>query len=85
MIKDSEYCSKIIETNKPLVMTEKDHKGFNNSTKCWVCKKAYEEVEVKVKDHINITWNFWGSSHQECNLNLSLTEKIPAVFHNLQN
>ena len=34
MIKDSEYCSNIIETNKPLVMTEKDHKGFNNSTKC---------------------------------------------------
>ena len=33
MIKGSEYCSKVIETefNKPLVMTEKDHEGFNNS------------------------------------------------------
>ena len=36
MIKESGYCSKVIKTefNKPLVMTEKDHEGFNNSTKC---------------------------------------------------
>ena len=30
-------------------MTERDHEDFNNSTKCWICKKAYEEGEVKVK------------------------------------
>ena len=24
------------------------------------------------------------SEHQDCNLNLSLTKKIPVVFHNLQ-
>ena len=36
MLKESEYCSKVIKTefNKPLVMIKKDHKGFKNSTKC---------------------------------------------------
>ena len=29
-------------------MTEKDPEDFNNSTKCWICKKAYAEVKVKV-------------------------------------
>ena len=78
MIKESEYCSKVIETQ---FKTEKDHEDFNNSTKCWICRKAYEEGEVKVKDHNHITGKYWGSAHQECNLNLSLN----VVFHNLQN
>ena len=30
-------------------MTERDHEDFNNSTKCWICKKAYEEGEVESK------------------------------------
>ena len=36
MIKESEYCSKIIESelNKPIVMATKDHDDFENSTKC---------------------------------------------------
>ena len=50
MIKESEYCSKIIESelNKPIVMATKDHDDFENSTKCWISKKENEEGEVKV-------------------------------------
>ena len=66
-------------------MTEKDHEDFKNSTKCWICKKVYEEREVKVKDHDHVTRKYQGSAHQECNLNLILSKKIPVVFHNLQN
>ena len=47
-MKESEYCSKVIETefNKPLIIIKEDHEDFKNSTKCWICKKAYEEDEV---------------------------------------
>ena len=40
-IKESEYCSKITETefNKRLDLTKKDSEGFKSSTKCWFCKK----------------------------------------------
>ena len=30
-------------------MIEKDHEDFNNSSKCCICKKAFEGSEVKVK------------------------------------
>lgn len=42
MIRESEYCSKTtkIEFDKPLLVSEKD---LNNSTKCQLCKNAYEE------------------------------------------
>ena len=57
MIKESEFCSKVTEAkfSKSFVMTKKDHKDFNNSTKYWVCGKAYEEGLVKVKDHDQIS------------------------------
>ena len=48
-------------------------------------KKAYEEREVKVKDHTLITGKYWGSVDPECNLNLSLNKKIPVLFYNLKN
>ena len=49
MIKESKNCSKVIETkfNKTLVMTKNDNEVFENSTECWICKKASEEDEVK--------------------------------------
>ena len=68
------------EFYKSLVMTEKTHEEFKNSTKYWICKKGYEEGEVKVNDHDHITGKHCGSKHQECNLNLSLI-----IFQNLQN
>ena len=40
---------------------------------------------MKEKDHDRVTAKHQGSTHQECNLDLSLNKKIPVVFHNLQN
>ena len=53
MVKESKYCSKATQAqfNKLLVRSEKDHEDFDNFTKCWICKTAYEEGEVKVKYH----------------------------------
>ena len=73
MIKESKYCSKVIETKRSW--------RFNNSAKYWNCKKAYGNSEVKVKDHDHFTEKYRGSAHQECNLNLSV-KKIFFVFYN---
>ena len=58
-------------------MTNKDHEYFEFSTKCCICKRKYEEGDVKVKDQYYITGKHQGSAHQECNLILSLTKKDP--------
>ena len=62
MIKESEYCSKVIEKefNKPFVMIE----HFKNSAMCWVFTNAYEEDKLKVKDHDLITGKYRESGHQ---------------------
>ena len=39
-------------------MTKKDHEDFNNSTKCWICKREYEEDKLKVNDHDHITGKY---------------------------
>ena len=42
MIKESENCSKVIDTefNKPLAINKNDHEDFNDSSKCWIFKKS---------------------------------------------
>ena len=56
MISETEYCAKVIERefNKPLVMTRKDHEDFKSSTKCQICKKAFEEGKLKVNNDNHI-------------------------------
>ena len=81
MIKESEFCSTVIES---LVMIEKGCKDLKNSTNCWICKKTYEEGEAKIKTYNHISGKYLESAHQKCNPNLSLTKKIPVLFHNLQ-
>ena len=83
----NKYSSKVIETelNKPLPMTKKDHEDFQNFTKCWICKKVYEEGEIKVKDDDHVTGKYRESVHQESSVNLMLSNKASVVFHNLQN
>ena len=47
MIKENEYCSKVIKTNlnKPFAMTKRDREDFDNSAKCWIGKKHMKKVK----------------------------------------
>ena len=68
LIKESEYYFKVIQTkfNKSLFVSEKCNEDFSNSAKCWICKKAYEKGETKVKDHDHVIRKYRGSlAHQE--------------------
>ena len=48
MIKKSKYCSDVMKKhfNKEFVMTNKDNKDFENSTKCWICDNDYIDGDV---------------------------------------
>ena len=70
--------------NKPLQMTENDELCFKLMDGCHICGKRYTDKDVRVRD---ITGEFRGSIHQECNLKLRIKPediKIPVIFHNLQ-
>ena len=71
--------------NKKLVMTKKDHDGFENSTKCWICDNANVDGDVTVRDHCLIIGKYRGFAHRDCNINLKLNHKVSAVFYILKN
>ena len=41
--------------NKELLMTKKDNKDFENSTKCWIYDNDYVAINDTVKDQF-ISW-----------------------------
>lgn len=47
-------------------MTKREYENFENSTK-WICKKTYENYDVKVKDHCHITGRYRGFVLNKCN------------------
>ena len=86
MLAEVKYCQKVVETHftKPLEMTDEDEESFQRAEECHICKTPYITGDVKVRDHCHVTGKYRGSAHEGCNLNFTLTNKIPVVFHNLK-
>ncbi|PFX30449.1 hypothetical protein AWC38_SpisGene4800 [Stylophora pistillata] len=86
MLEDVKYCRSVIKSkfNKPLKMTKGDEEQFKNAVKCHIWEKEYTEKDIRVRDHCNVTGSYRGSTHQACNLNFQITDKIPVIFHNLR-
>ena len=86
MLEEVRYCKNIIKYkfNKSLRMTKEDENDFQKADICHIYAKKYSDKDIRVRDHCHITGNYRGSAHQDCNLNLRLTNKIPVVFHNLR-
>ena len=86
MLEEVTYCKKVVKTrfSKPLKMTKEDEESFQRDKECHICKKPFGKDDVKVRDHCHVTGKYRGSAHQDCNLNFSLTQKIPVIFHNLK-
>ena len=44
-------------------MTEKKEHLFQQSNRCWICKKVIDNDEKKVRDHCHMTGKFRGAAH----------------------
>ena len=86
MLAEVKYCQKVVETHftKPLKMTDEDKESFKRAKECHICKIPYITGDKRVRDHCHATGKYRGSAHEGCNLNFTLTNKIPVVFHNLK-
>ena len=70
--------------NKVLITTDDEEESFQSSNFCWICEKRIEIGDEKVKDDCHINGQFRGAAQQSRNINLQLTKKVHAVFHNLR-
>ena len=65
-------------------MTAEQNKEFERSIICWIFGKLIDIGDNKVKDHYHIIGKYRGSAHWSCNINLKISKKVPAIFHNLR-
>ena len=81
MIEESKYWNDVMKKyfNEELVMTKEGNEDLENSSKCRIC-----DNDVKVRNHCHISGKYGGSAHRDCNINVKVNHKIPAVFHNLK-
>ena len=101
MMNEVNDCKRIVRKKfkKPLVMTKKNERDFQNSTVCHICECRFEPDDLlfdddydgdfnnKVRDHCHITGKYRGAAHRDCNLKWAISAenlKIPVVFHNLK-
>jgi len=81
-----EYCNQTFKNhfNEPMLFTSEGDQKFISATKCHICKQDFIKGDKVVWDHDHVTSAFRGAAHEVCNLNYTLTEKIPLIFHNLR-
>ena len=86
MLEEVEWCRKMTKKhfNKPVRMTKKDQKDFEEADKCHICNKKYSKKDILVRDHCHITGKYKGSAHQDCNMNFKQADRIPVIFHHLR-
>ena len=72
-------------TNKDIIMTDKDEEDYENNNICQFCEKNIESD--KVRDHCHLTGIYRGPAHSKCNINVTQKQSnfIPFIFHNFSN
>ena len=100
IFREVQDCTKVRREHfqKPLRMSSREERDFQMSKKCHICDRRYKqkelhrnsedpEVNIRVRDHCQITGKYRGSAHRNCNLKLQLVPeniKLPVIFHNLK-
>ena len=72
-------------TNKDIIMSEKDEEDYRNNNICRFCEK--ESISDKVRDHCHLTGNYRGPAYSNFNINVTQdqTNFVPFKFHNFSN
>ena len=71
-----------VNTNKDIIMTEKDEKVYRNNDICRFCEKNIQSD--KVRGHCHLTSEYTGPAHSRCNINVTQKQInfIPFLFQN---
>ena len=81
-----EYCKGVVRDyfNKNLVISVEEEEAFQRAKNCWICRKLFDLIDEKVRDHCHVGGRFRGAAHFSCNANFKISKKVPVIFHNLK-
>ncbi len=57
---------------------------YKKATSCYICKESFTAENKKVRDHNHVSGYYRGPACNRCNLELTISNKIPIIFHNLK-
>ena len=69
--------------NKNLIMSPKEDERFQLSNTSSICNKLFDVADNKVRDHCHVSGRDRGAAFWSCNVNFTMTKKIPVIFYNL--
>ena len=86
IFKEYSYCKDVRRKhfNKKLIMTVEQNEEFERTNICWICGKLIDIGDNKVRDGCHVTGKYRGAAHWSCNINLKISRKLVAIFHNLK-
>jgi len=71
--------------NKPMLpLTNEQNENHKNAQVCYLCKKSFNILNPKVKDHCHVSGFYIGAAHSLCNIQRRQKRFLPVVFHNLR-
>ena len=78
LLEEQKEIKKIIKQNfnKKMIISKKEQNDFENAKSCHICNKEYNNEDVPVRDHCQVTGKYRGSAHTDYNLSYRLTNKI---------
>ena len=79
---EEDWITTLLQSRKEIEMTPRDNKLYNDSTKCYICEKPFQEKLVKVRDHSHYTGLFLGAACQQCNLRRRMPKRLKIFVHN---
>ena len=84
---EREIIAVLIRNKKMKSLNMRQQAEFDNATRCYLCRDEFTKHELKgpkVRDHDNITGDFLGAAHLQCNLQRAVSFQIPVFFHNFR-
>ena len=74
-----------LNEKKEPMLSKQEEKEFQEATKCYICKKEFEEKN-KIREHNHFTGHYRGAACLSCNSKEGKDSKIiPVFFHNGSN
>jgi hypothetical protein len=77
-------AEKLYNDTKPMKPLDDFQTQYHNcANSCYLCNEAFQENNIKTRDHDHLTGVYRGPACNACNINYKLPKFIPIVIHNL--